>query len=298
MTTRLTFNPRLRIKVLFPKLVGFAVDAICGPGSLTLLSALGSGTDTSAAGTAPGVDDATGEAAATDVGVVRVSFAAGGVDVVVADEVREDFSSDGTAATVAGEDAGVIDVEARDAFSVGEAAAIVVGAETAGVAGEVCEGFSAGGAAATVVDEEVAVVAGVLRDGVSFGGAVAAVTGEELAVAGGKGRDSFSPNGTVVPVIADVVTADDGGAADVVSTVVAEVPFVGAAEFGVGAGDAAFAVGTDVTVTGGAGDTFDEDVAVPVVAGVMVAVTGGVRDAVTVGDAGATDGEVSVIARF
>jgi hypothetical protein len=295
MTTRLTFNPRLRIKVLFPKLVGFAVDAICGPGSLTLLSALGSGTDTSAAGTAPGVDDATGEAAATDVGVVRVSFAAGGVDVVVADEVREDFSSDGTAATVAGEDAGVIDVEARGAFSVGEAAAIVVGAETEGVAGEVCKGFSAGGAAATVVDEDVAVVAGALRDGVSFGGAVAAVASEELAVVGGKGRDSFSPDGTVVP---DVVTADDGGAADVVSTVVAEVPFVGVAEFAVGAGDAAFADGTDVTVTGGAGDTFDEDVAVPVVAGVMVAVTGGVRDAVTVGDAGATDGEVSVIARF
>jgi hypothetical protein len=208
---------------------------------MTLLSALGSGVGTSAAGVAGTVGGVTtGEAAATLVAgregavvvVGRASFAAGGVEF-----------------TGAGEDAGVTDVEVRDAFSVD-------------------------GAAATVVDEEVAVV-------------------------GGEGRASFSPDGTVVTVVPEVITVDEGEAADVVSTIVPAAAFVGAAEFAVaGTGVVVFAGGADVTVAGGVDKAFDDDVAPSEAAGVMVAVTGGVRDAVIIGGAGATDGTVSVITRF
>jgi hypothetical protein len=211
-------------------------------------------------------------------------------------------SAGGVAAKVDGEEVAVVAGDVRDGFSAGGVVATVDvdGEEVAVVAGDVRDGFSAGGVAATVDCEEVAVVAGDVRDGFSAGGVAATVDGEEVAVVVGEVRDSFSPDGAVVTVVAEAVTADDGGVEDVVSAFGTAAPFVKAVESaGGGTGDVVFA-GADVAVKGGVLDAFAAGViAAPVVVeGMVPVVTDEVRDPVTAGGAGTTDGAVSVIARF
>src|SRR6188768_4283417 len=75
MTTRVTFSPRLRINVRFPRLVGFAVEAIFGPGSIGLLSGFASG---AFAAVTVALDGA-GAGVETGGGVTVTLAAAGGV---------------------------------------------------------------------------------------------------------------------------------------------------------------------------------------------------------------------------
>jgi hypothetical protein len=279
MTTRLTFKPRLRINVLFPRLVGFAVDAIWGPGSLILLSALGSVTGVSAAGvegTGGGVT--TGEA---DAMVVA------GREITVVDEIRASFAADGTVVA--------LEADVPEGVSAGVAAVTVPGEDDFGIGGELRGAFSVGGAAAAV-DDDVSGIADVFRNVLSAAGPVATVVGEEVAIFVDVFGDAFSVGGAEAAVFdeeltGEVVTADDGAAADVVSTVVAAVPLLAAAEFAVGAGgNMAFADGTVVPVTDDVEDSFPAG-AEP------VTVTGGVRDAVTAGGED-VDGAVSMTARL
>jgi len=279
MTTRLTFKPRLRINVLFPRLVGFAVDAIWEPGSLTLLSALSSAAGASAAGTAGvvgivtiGEDVAMGVAGRelTVVVVIRASFAAGCAAVAFEADVREGVSAGAAAVTVPDEAAVVFDAEVRDAFSVGGIAATVAGE----VMGE-----------GTVTFREV----------FSVGGTVATAVGEELAGGDTEVRGCFSPNAAVVAVAAEVATADDGGADDLVSNVVVAGAgaFAEVAEPDVAclAVDVAFADGSVVAVRAAVRDWFVAGVAEITVVEAAFAVTGGDTKAVPAGEA-------SVTARF
>jgi hypothetical protein len=123
MTTRLTFNPRLRIKVLFPRLVGFAEDAISGPGSVTLLSALISETGTVNTGEAAGT--VVGDTEVPFVSVGRVAFAVGGAIVAISGEPDAALSIDGTLVTETGGEIPV-DVEEPPAFSADAASRDVV----------------------------------------------------------------------------------------------------------------------------------------------------------------------------
>ena len=216
ITTRVTFNPRLRIRVLFPRLVGFAVEAIWEFVSATLLSALISGLISGAGASvvetaaideriSTGVAVFVGGVTVADDGAVRVSFEAGCDDADVEPEVRAGLSAGEAVVAVVGEIGAVFDVKVCGAFSEGEAAAIVVVEVSAAAEGEVGDAFSVAGATFADFDDDVA--------GVDV-----------------EGRGCLSPDGTVVTVDAEAVVVDKG----VVSAFRVPVVFAAAVESGIG----------------------------------------------------------------
>jgi hypothetical protein len=143
MTTRLTFKPRLRIKVLFPRLVGFAEDAISGPGSLTLLSALISETGGVTVGEAAAT--IAGETEVAVGGVGRTSFAAGGAAVAVDAEPRDAFSPDEAVGDIVGDSVTADDGGTVAVFAVCPAVPVTGGVRDSFVAVAVRDADTVGG---------------------------------------------------------------------------------------------------------------------------------------------------------
>ena len=265
-----------------PRLVGFAVDAIWELESATLFSALVSGAVASGPGVVgtdvaddevtTGAEAATdaGEAEATFVGSVRVSFVAGCADVAVEPAVRVGFSAVEAAVPVVGAivvsfatGCAVVAVEpaVRVGFSAEDAMVPVVGGVTEAVVGTTevsfadgCADVAAGPAVRvgfSAVEAAVPVVGGVTEAVVGATEVSFAVGCADVAVEPAV-RVGFSADDAVIPVagddviVFDVRVRDEFPVGEPATTVVCE-------EFGDVAGevrDDLSAAGAAATVTG------------------------------------------------